>query len=254
MYMDKYKFTDEEIPYGILSQFGLTQEMIGDLPKPVLDEIGNGRRSPVLPIEITDEDGNVIRSRTRFALMRKEDGTVDVLFYPKLIESNLDRFDEGQRRILESGKPVIAAMQTPDGRQVQGFHQIDKGTKQILSVPTPVIGRNLQYIADEFHLSNAELTCLRNGEPLTVTDGDELMTIGIDLNEPAGLRVCTGDERQWRGHERKEWGKYTFGCFGCWTMDEDGNLDYIPEEEYSEELWNEMKKNGLRRAQLSQKI
>ena len=29
-------------------------------------------------------------------------------------------------------------------------------------------------------------------------------------------------------------------------MDEDGNLDYVPEEEYTEELWNEQKKSGER--------
>ena len=40
--------------------------------------------------------------------------------------------------------------------------------------------------------------------------------------------------------------KYTFGCYGCWVMDDDGNLDYVPEEEYTEELWNEQKKSGER--------
>ena len=29
-------------------------------------------------------------------------------------------------------------------------------------------------------------------------------------------------------------------------MGDDGNLDYVPEEEYTEELWNEQKKNGER--------
>ena len=29
-------------------------------------------------------------------------------------------------------------------------------------------------------------------------------------------------------------------------MDDDGNLDYVPEEDYTEELWNEQKKNGER--------
>lgn len=38
--------------------------------------------------------------------------------------------------------------------------------------------------------------------------------------------------------------KYNFGCFGCWVMDEQGNLDYVEEKEYSEEMWEEMKKNG----------
>lgn len=29
-------------------------------------------------------------------------------------------------------------------------------------------------------------------------------------------------------------------------MDDDGNLDYVPEEEYTEELWNEQKKSAER--------
>jgi hypothetical protein len=32
-------------------------------------------------------------------------------------------------------------------------------------------------------------------------------------------------------------------------MDEDGNLDYIPEENYTEEMWNEQKKLGMRMMQ-----
>ena len=31
-------------------------------------------------------------------------------------------------------------------------------------------------------------------------------------------------------------------------MDNDGNLDYVPEEEYTEELWNEQKKAAGRHA------
>ncbi|MCQ5224267.1 hypothetical protein NE676_23930, partial [Parabacteroides merdae] len=68
---------------------------------------------------------------------------------------------------LEAGKEVMATMTDPDGRQVQAIHQIDEGTGQILTVPTPVIGRNLQNFCDYFELSIAELNCLQNGEPLT---------------------------------------------------------------------------------------
>ena len=38
----------------------------------------------------------------------------------------------------------------------------------------------------------------------------------------------------------------TFGIYGCWVMGEDGNLDYVKEEDYTDELWNEQKKAGLR--------
>ena len=45
-----YKFSENEVPFGILQQYGLTQEMIEDLPLDVLQNIYNGKRSPVLPV------------------------------------------------------------------------------------------------------------------------------------------------------------------------------------------------------------
>ena len=54
--------------------------------------------------------------------------------------------------------------------------------------------------------------------------------------------IANGDGEQWRKEGKREWDKYTFGIYGCWVMDDDGNLDYVPEEEYTEELWNEQKK------------
>lgn len=247
--MNRYKFTDEEMPYETLEGFGLTRDMIDDLPLAVLQDIYSGRRSPVLPIQTDDAEGNTVRCRTRFALVRREDGTADVLFYPVLAESRLERFSGENKQRLTEGKAVIDTLTAGDGKPVQAFHQIDPGTRQILSVPTPVIGRNLQIVADEFRLSNAEINCLRAGEPLTVADGDDLMTIGIDLTEPTGLLVCAGDSVQWKKASQKEWEKYNFGCFGCWTTDEAGNLTFIHEEDYSEEMWNELKKNSRLKAQ-----
>ena len=39
--------------------------------------------------------------------------------------------------------------------------------------------------------------------------------------------------------EKMERGEYGW-------LDYDGNLDYVPEEEYTEELWNEQKKSAER--------
>lgn len=252
--MIRNSFKEEEIPYEVLETFGLTREMVEDLPLRVLQQISNGRRSPVLPIHVKDNQGNIIKSRTRFSLIRNEDGKVDVLFYPQLQQSNLSQFSEDKRNKLLSGKAIIDEMHTSKGNEMTAFHQIDAGTGQVLFVPTPVIGRNLQLITDEFHLSNAELNCLKNGEVLTITLGEEQLTMGIDLNEPTGIRLSDGDEQKWRQQSKREWGKHNFGCFGCWTMDEDGNLDYVHEDDYTEEMWDELKKKGERRAGQTHKI
>ena len=117
-----------------------------------------------------------------------------------------------------------------------------------MAVPTPVIGRNLQVLSDELCLGGTELKSIQNGEALTFAVEDEPVTVGIDLKSDTGIRFANGDGEQWRKEGKREWDKYTFGIYGCWGMDDDGNLDYVPEEEYTEELWNEQKKAAGRHA------
>ena len=42
--MERFQFNENEFPYGTLQQFGLTQEMIEDLPTRVLNDLYDGRR------------------------------------------------------------------------------------------------------------------------------------------------------------------------------------------------------------------
>ena len=55
--MNRNRFSDAEIPYKILHKFGLTQEMIGDLPTHALSQIAEGYRSPVLPTSLPMSKG-----------------------------------------------------------------------------------------------------------------------------------------------------------------------------------------------------
>ena len=61
--MSRYKFKEDEVPYAILEQFGLTQEMIEDLPADVYTDILNGRLSPVLPISVKDKKGRPVSAQ-----------------------------------------------------------------------------------------------------------------------------------------------------------------------------------------------
>lgn len=244
--MKKEQFEFNELPYQTLTRFGLTQEMIEDLPMRVLHEIEQGGYSPVLPIRVSDENGEVIESRSRFTLIRMDNGEVDVVFYPALKSSPLDRYNEGQQKQLLDGKAIIADVETAGGRHSKAFVQIDDGTKQVMYVPTPIIARNLKVLTEVMHLGAIEVNGMQHGDPLTVAVDGEPVTVGIDLHNKTGIRFCNGDAQKWKEQPKREWDKYTFGCYGCWVMDDDGNLDYIPEEEYTEELWNEQKKTGER--------
>ena len=244
--MNTVRFELIELPYPTLARFGLTQEMIEDLPMRVLDEICDGRHSPVLPVRVRDEKGELIESRSRFALVRRDDGLSDVVFYPVLKSSPLERYDEAQQKQLLAGKAILADVETADGRHSKAFVQIDEETKQVMYIPTPIIGRNLQVLADIMHLGTMEVNGMQNGEPLTLVVDGEPVTVGIDLHDKTGIRFCSGDSQKWKEQPKREWDKYTFGVYGCWVMDDDGNLDYVPEEEYTEELWNEQKKSAER--------
>ena len=193
--MKQVRFEFEELPYETLSQFGLTREMIEDLPMHILEELSNGRHSPVLPIKVNDDNGNTVTDRSRFAFVRKENGEADVVFYPVLKKSTLEKYSEDQQKQLRSGKVIL--------------YYLRKG-----------------------------VVCLFVGMVRS--------PVGQGLHEKDGIRFCQGDAKKWSEQTKREWDKYTFGCYGCWMMDDDGNLDYIPEEQYTEELWNEQKKSAQR--------
>ena len=117
--MKQVRFEFEELPYDTLSQFGLTREMIEDLPMQTLEEISHGRHSPVLPIKVNDENGNTVTERSCFAFVRKENGEADVVFYPVLKKSSLEKYSEEQQKQLRSGKVILADTVTADGRKTK---------------------------------------------------------------------------------------------------------------------------------------
>ena len=201
----------------------------------------------MLPIKVTNDEGETISSRTRFALVRMDD-KVDVMFFPVLERSPLEQFSKEEQDSLLAGKAILADVTDRDGRKSKAFVQIDPETNHVMSVATPVIGRNLEVLKDELGLSSAEMKVMQHGEPLTLIMDDEQITAGIDLNSKTGIRIEGGDSEKWKQNAKREWDKYTFGCYGCWVMGDDGNLNYVPEDDYTEELWNELNSKSRAKA------
>lgn len=244
--MKSSTFYENEVPYGILEKFGLTHEMIEDLPMFALEDIAQGRPSPLLPLRVTDEQEHIQQNYSRFALVRLDDNKVDVMFYPALEYAPLDHFTNEQQNLLRNGKAIMADITMPDGKVQKSFVQIDSETNQVMAVPSPVIGKNIQVVSDELSLGSSEIQTIQKGDPLTFISDDQMVTVGIDLHSQVGLRFAGGDGQKWKEEGKREWDKYTFGCYGCWIMDDNGCLSYVPEEKYTDELWNEQKKMGER--------
>ena len=104
--MEEKRFSRQEYPLDILAEFGLTEEMIYDLPDFVHEAIERGGKSPLLPISVEQPFG-VTRGYAKFSLVETDEG-IDVVFYPKLTKANLDTFSEEQKTALLAGKVIVA--------------------------------------------------------------------------------------------------------------------------------------------------
>ena len=235
MEKEHFEFTEEEIPYSILEKFGLTQEMIEDLPDESYHDILRGNRSPVLPVTVKDADGTVVSARSRIRIVKDKDGSVDVVFYPRMKYCDLEKFSESERMLMQKGQAIISEF--PEGRSVKSFIQIDRETNQVMCVPTPVIGRNLSLLADKYHLDAPDLSFLQKGEPVLIRDNGELVTAGIDLTEKTGIRIERGDTiMNWGREPEAGMDRFSFGIYGCWVRNDEGDLNYVREEDYTDEI------------------
>ena len=249
--MSRYKFKEDEVPYAILEQFGLTQEMIEDLPTDVYTDILNGRLSPVLPISVKDKKGRTVSARARFKLVRDADDEADIVFHPRLVHCDLNLYTYEEQEALRSGKAIIS--HAPDYEDAKCFVQIDTGTNQVIYVPTPVIGKNISHLMDIFELSSGEIQSIQDGDVVCINDEDEDVAIGIDLTEKSGIRLVLGTREKWLKEKGEStMGRYSFGIYGCWVKDSEGNLGYVHEQDYTDEIWAEQQKaiarnSGLKR-------
>lgn len=244
--MKQKSINEQNWPYATLEKFGLTREMIEDLPMAALVDIASGHPSPVLPISVIDENGEVLNSRSRFAFVELSEDSVEAVFYPVLREAKLDNYTQEERKELNKGKAILTDIVLPDGKIGKGYVQIDMETNQLMSVPQSVIKNNLELCVKSYGFPSDKVEEAIDGH-LASDGGDNWKsTLGVDLNEKCGIRLCDGDEQAWLKERKREWNKFTFGCYGCWVMDDNGNLDYVREEDYTEELWDEQRKAGQR--------
>ena len=236
-YMEEKKFYREDYPLDILGEFGLTEEMIYDLPDFVHETIERGGKSPLLPICIEQPFG-VTRGYAKFSLVDTEEG-IDVVFYPRFKQANLAVFGEEQKNALMEGKVIVA--------------DINDNTNTVIYVPTPAIGKNLTAVAMEYDISGDDLLRIWDGDLITVREAAERgceapVTIGVDLFTDTGVIVIPGAAAQWENTVRRTMPKYSFGNDGCW-VNQDGRLSYVSEENFTKDIMDALerlaKQNGM---------
>lgn len=221
----KENFTMDEIPYEILSEHGLSQEMVDDLPENVIESLLTGGRTPVLPFNIDDKKG-----KARISLVRTNAG-VDVFVMPYFSHINMEGFDEEQQKTLRSGKVLLASFEgKPDM-----YYQLDETTNQIVSCPKSVIEHNLEILTKQVGVPEESAKQLSTGEVITFTKDQGCVTYSVDLSEEKGIKMSKGNSLYKNLNENKL-PRYSFGIYGCWVNDENNNLSYVNEEDYTDEM------------------
>lgn len=221
----KEMFTMDEIPYDILNEHGLTQEMVDDLPENIVENLLAGGRTPVLPFEIDGKKG-----KASFSLVKTEEG-VDVFVMPYFDHINMDGFDEEQQKTLRSGKVLLAAV----ADKPEMYYQLDEATNQIVSCPKSVIDHNLEILQKQSGVSEEDAKLLAGGEVTTFFKEKGSVSYRIDLAEDKGIRITKGNKYD-AALDEDRLPHYSFGIYGCWVNDENSGLSYVNEEDYTDEM------------------
>lgn len=230
------RFTEKEIPYGKLERFGLTQEMIDDLPQNVMQRFLSSRKTPLLPVFTINSEGKKVQSLARISLVRLDNGEADVCFAPQWEYEDLTEFTPQQQEKLKLGDTTIAEVK----KYGLCFVQFDDTVNQVMTVPVDIINQNISTLAKGCGLNDEEVNILKEGGIAEIDRNGKVISIGIDLNEKSGIRAVNGDIMAWREDAKAdELPKYNFGNYGCWIADDDNILSYVNEDDFDEILIRE---------------
>lgn len=245
--MNDFKITYEEIPYESLSEFGLTQEMIDDLPEPVLNRLLMGFRTPVLPIRRIGNDGKTYRDKARIRLVATDEG-IGVILLPCYKECSIESYSSDEQDVLRDGG--VLKVNAPNNGV--SFVQLDTETNRLLSAPASMIVQNIKVLGEKLGLDSEVVNHVCDGNVATVAVEGTDVTCGIDLHTETGVRTVEGNFEKWKevaGHEQLD--RYSFGLYGCWIKKDNGDLDYVSEENYTPEIL-EAQKADIERARNAQ--
>ena len=231
---------DYEIPYDKMKRFGITKNMIDDLPQPVLNKLISGQETPLISITRESTRGERIRSYARIFLTRLDDETVEVGFIPQLKTSKLNDFTLLQQNIMLNGDVTIAELP----QKGRCYAQYDTATNQVISVPEDIINQNISIAAQKYNIDKEDEMYLHDGKPLQIPDTDRIynISIGINLICKTGIQITKGNLELWHEEKKNDLPKFNFGKYGCWVTSEDGELKYVDNEHFTLQMKEEKEK------------
>lgn len=247
-YVDK--FDESEIPFEALGKFGITQQMIDDLPEQVMLLLTTGQYTPVMVLNTSNEAGQTIETKARISLVRNTDGSVSLRFAPYWESADLEEFSLEEQQKLMNGLVIMRE----EGTHLY-YAQLDTMTNQVMRVPVELIQHNIDSFFQKGHIDETNKQHVINGQLAEIRSNTspDVVTVGIDLNETDGLRIVSGDAAAWQEEAYiSDMPEYNFGFYGCWISDHNGHISYVPEDKYTEEIQSELMRTAGQNAVKSQ--
>ena len=131
----------------------------------------------------------------------------------------------------------------------QCFIQFDEAISQVMAVPERIIAQNISLLTRTFAIADDEKERLQNGGIIELEINNNILSIGIDLNEETGIRFANGNILSWQQDAKADHlPKYNFGMVGCWVADDENVLSYVADDDFTEEMNKELERAGAQRS------
>jgi hypothetical protein len=177
------RFTESDIPYHEFEKLGFSKQDIAEkLNRDDLERLLGGKRTSLHEIRGIDSKEQNFSIKTKFSLLRREDGSTTLNIHPvrPVIKNDIGLSNREIKKLHE--EQLIAT-------SIQGERylvQLDKETNELLKVKTKNI--NVPARIKDVELSNVQREQLRKGKPISIEIGGEKIQVEIDLDTQKGLR------------------------------------------------------------------
>lgn len=198
---------NRNIPYEQMAQLGISREMIEVLPENVKNTLLKGGITPLMEIKIKADNNAIVTFMAKLQLLREQNNSDKLILMAYPIKNNISEetikkydlsvFDTAN---LCEGNVLHKTIEGVYGR-TNTFLQLDPETKSVLARLTADVElekriMDIERIKD-FQLGSQQKQAIREGKPVELTVGDEKVSVGVDLKEPDGFKVMTGDLKEW---------------------------------------------------------
>ena len=221
----KSTFLEEEIPYEKLEKIGITRKGVLSMPKEIIGPLVNGQVTPLIMTRYKADNGKVIEMPMKLQLERAENGDVRLMTYQvrRDIERENPKLTDKELELVKKGEAVKKEVKE-DGVRKQKFVQLDQETKSLIMKDAAAVKiseklREMEKVKDIGLGANQKQAAIE-GKPIELSVGDQKVTVGVDLREPQGFKVVSGDMQEWERQMKIRYDNEHEGFMGYVQTDE----------------------------------